>query len=89
MPLAHRKGIIAKAAEKEDRRRKDAKENGIVLERAVGKGREPAGRRERSVGGPSVGKFRGGTLNLSKRDVASIEGPKDRKMGGRRGGKRR
>ena len=51
MPLAHRKGIAAKAGEREERRRREAKENGIVLERAVKKegGREDK-RRERGVG---------------------------------------
>lgn len=76
MPLAQRKGIIAKAAEKDDSRRKEAKENGIILEKVV-KGKKKLGaRRERGVGAPSVGKFQGGMLKLSKKDVADIEGPK-------------
>ena len=42
-------------------------------------------RRDRGVGGPSVGKWKGGMLVLGKRDVATIEGRRGR--GGRgRGG---
>ena len=78
MPMSHRKGIANKAKRREEIRRRDAKEAGIVLERkqVVRKERE---RRERGVGGPSVGKFRGGMLQLSKRDVADIEGLKHRR----------
>lgn len=77
MPLAHRKGIVAKAAGRESKRRRDAVENGIVLEKAAkGTRARPARveqRRERSVGGPTMGKFRSGTLKLSQRDLKSIE----------------
>ena len=95
MPLSHRKGIIAKATSREELRRREAKENGIVLERAVAGKKAPEARRERSVGGPSVGRFKGGTLMLSKRDVANIQGPKEKKgfkskgKGKPKGGKRR
>ena len=83
MPLAQRKGIKAKAAEKEDRRRRAAKENGIVLEKAV-KGTKREGiRRERGVGAPSVGRFQRGMLKLSKKDVAEIEGSKKTSRGRR------
>ena len=93
MPLAHRKGIIAKATEKDQRRRNEAKENGIVLEKkGKGKRKRLGGiRRERGLGAPSVGRFMGGTLKLSKKDVAEIEGPKrglKTKRGGPRGGQR-
>lgn len=85
MPLSHRRGIAAKATDREDRRRKEAAENGVILERAKGKGRsKPTQRRERSVGGPGVGKFKGGTLKLSSKDVKSIQGPKDRGLGKRK-----
>ena len=89
MPMSHRKGIVAKASGREEKRRKEAAENGIVLERFRGGGKtEDRGtatgkRRERGIGGPNVGKFRGGTLSLSKKDVRDIE----RSGGGRgRGG---
>ncbi|KAL9577659.1 MAG: hypothetical protein Q9212_006223 [Teloschistes hypoglaucus] len=77
MPLAQRKGIVAKAVERDASRRTEAKENGIILERAVkSKAREP--QRQRGIGAPSVGKFSRGMLTLSKKDVASIVGPRKR-----------
>ena len=33
MPVSHRRGMEAKAKEREERRRQEAKENGIILER--------------------------------------------------------
>ena len=85
MPLAQRKGIIAKAAERDQSRRKEAKENGIILEkRAKGKKR-PEARRQRGVGAPSVGRFQGGMLKLSRKDVDDIVGPQRASKGkGRR-----
>ncbi|KIW98422.1 uncharacterized protein Z519_00082 [Cladophialophora bantiana CBS 173.52] len=74
MPLVHRRGILAKAAEREASRRKEAQENGIILEKASGKSRSKDARRERGVDVPAVGKFRGGTLTLSKKDVLDIQG---------------
>ncbi|KAI9844330.1 MAG: hypothetical protein M1837_005634 [Sclerophora amabilis] len=87
MPMSHRKGITAKAVEREERRRKEAKENGIVLERPKNEKRSSE-RRERGIGGPAVGKFRGGMLKLSKEDVADIQGSRG-KVGSFKGGKRR
>ncbi|OAP56652.1 hypothetical protein AYL99_08764 [Fonsecaea erecta] len=75
MPLAHRKGILAKAAGREASRRKEARENGIILEKASGKKTSKDARRERAVDVPTVGRFRGGTLTLSKKDVFDIQGP--------------
>ena len=75
MPLAHRKGILAKAASRQTVRRKEAQENGIILETALGKAKSKDLRRERGVDVPTVGKFRGGTLKLSKKDVLDIQGP--------------
>ncbi|KAL8942086.1 MAG: hypothetical protein Q9216_001852 [Gyalolechia sp. 2 TL-2023] len=73
MPLAQRKGILAKAAEREDQRRREAKENGIILEKAAkGKGQDP--KRQRDIGAPRVGKFTHGMLTLSKKDVHEIVG---------------
>ncbi|GAB1729543.1 hypothetical protein NU195Hw_g178t1 [Hortaea werneckii] len=86
MPLSHRKGIKAKAANREVARRKDAAENGIILEKAKAT-KGPERRRERGVGAPSVGKFKGGTLQLSSRDVKSMERP--RQVQGGKKGKRR
>lgn len=91
MPMSHRKGIQAKAAAKEEKRRREARENGIILERERKKTTErpDAGKkRERGVGGPAVGRFSGGTLRLSKRDVMGITG-EARGGGGKKGWKKR
>ncbi|KAI1626935.1 hypothetical protein EDD37DRAFT_646630 [Exophiala viscosa] len=84
MPLSHRKGILAKATSRDAMRRKEAKENGIVLEKPSGKVRS-ATRRERGVDAPAVGKFRGGTLKLSKKDVLDIQGSGRSRGGGKKG----
>ncbi|EXJ80419.1 hypothetical protein A1O1_08564 [Capronia coronata CBS 617.96] len=85
MPLTHRRGIITKATTREAVRRKEARENGIILERPTGKSNNSRARRERGVDVPAVGKFRGGTLKLSRRDVADIQGPSRSGGRGRRG----
>lgn len=81
MPAAHRIGMTKKADRREVLRRKEAKENGVILEKASKKSKNA--RRERAVDVPGVGKFSGGTLKLSKRDISSIQGssavPKKRK----------
>lgn len=74
MPSSIRRGIKAKASQRDDKRRREARENGIILEKPAPRSKSNTGRRDRGVGGPSVGKFAGGTLNLSKRDVAAVEG---------------
>jgi hypothetical protein len=80
MPMAHRKGIAAKAMEREEKRRKDARENGIILESAVtfdkpkSKSKLKKRTRDRGVGAPAVGRFSGGTLRLSSRDLKNIAG---------------
>ncbi|KAJ4303154.1 pre-rRNA processing and 40S ribosomal subunit assembly [Kalmusia sp. IMI 367209] len=82
MPMAHRKGIVAKQKRGDAKRRAEAKENGIVLEREK-RETKAVGRRERGVGAPSVGKFKGGTLTLSKRDLAGLTSKsEDRGRGG-------
>ena len=75
MPPLHRRGIIAKANRKEATRRREAKENGIVLEKEVKARSGKIARRDREVGVPTVGKFQGGTLRLSSRDIRDIQGP--------------
>lgn len=75
MPMSHRKGINAKASKKEETRRREAKENGIILERPTFKAKSDLKRqRERGVGDPSIGKFTGSTLKLSHRDLISMKG---------------
>ncbi|KAF2226099.1 hypothetical protein BDZ85DRAFT_248037 [Elsinoe ampelina] len=75
MPLSHRKGIERKKRLREEERRREAKENGIVLEREkrADKGKE-RGRRDRGVDAPGVGRFEGGVLRLSRGDVEGIQG---------------
>lgn len=75
MPMSHRRGMIAKQSEREERRRREARENGIILEKAKnGIKKTGDGKRDRGVGAPGIGKFSGGTLKLSKQDIFSIEG---------------
>ena len=76
MPLAQRKGITAKVTEREELRRREAQENGIILEKAGKRKRKDSIMRQRGIGAPSVGKFQGGMLKLNKKDIAEIEGPK-------------
>jgi hypothetical protein len=67
--------MIAKQSEREGKRRKEARENGIILEKAKnGIKKAGDGKRDRGVGAPGIGKFSGGTLKLSKQDIFSIEG---------------
>ncbi|KAH7360883.1 hypothetical protein BKA65DRAFT_474014 [Rhexocercosporidium sp. MPI-PUGE-AT-0058] len=90
MPMSHRKGITSKQTEKEAKRRSEARENGIILEKAKMVKKSSAGKRDRGIGAPGVGRFSGGTLTLSKKDIHDIEGPKrtpsTRGRGGGRGG---
>jgi Domain of unknown function (DUF4602) len=75
MPMNRRKGIVKKREDREEKRRKEAKEAGIVLEKEMRK-KKFTGNRERAVGGPSVGKFRRGLLKLSKKDILEVQGRK-------------
>lgn len=89
MPVSHRVGIVKKAELKEARRRHDAKENGVILEKVSGSNngrpkRKGSQRRDRGVDQPGVGRFSGGTLKLSRRDVASIQGPSTAAKKGKR-----
>lgn len=86
MPMKMRKGIVAAAAAREAKRRREARESGIVLER------EPSGtRRERgrmaAVDRPGVGRLRGAELRLSDRDVETIKRGRD--VFGRKGPRKR
>lgn len=76
MPLAQRKGIVAKATEREELRRREAQENGLILHKAAKGKKKDGSMRKRGIGAPSVGKFQGGMLKLSRKDIAEIEGPK-------------
>ncbi|KAI8634709.1 hypothetical protein F5Y19DRAFT_121921 [Xylariaceae sp. FL1651] len=88
MPMSFRKGIQAAASEREAKRRREAKENGIVLERpgasALGKktSREKRKSPGRAIDAPAVGRMSNGMLKLSKKDIADIEGGGPRKGSG-------
>lgn len=72
MPSSHRRGIKAKASMKEEKRRREAKENGIILEKPTNKSKVTKGRRERGISAPAIGKLSGATINLTKRDISVI-----------------
>lgn len=84
-----RKGIVAAAGSREAKRRREAKENGVILERsAQGKGKKNGGgggkgRKDRGVDAPGIGRFKGAELRISESDVRKIEGSRD--AFGRRG----
>ncbi|KAI1418794.1 hypothetical protein F5Y12DRAFT_721658 [Xylaria sp. FL1777] len=90
MPMSFRKGIQAAAEEREVKRRREARENGIILERPAaatalgkkaGKGKGRRDGRSRAIDAPAVGRMNNGMLKLSKRDIADIEGGAARKGG--------
>ncbi|OAA49961.1 hypothetical protein BBO_01596 [Beauveria brongniartii RCEF 3172] len=84
MPMNMRKGIVAAARMHEERRRREAKENGVILERSgSGKKKGSRARQERGVHGPGIGRMRGAELRISEGDVRRIEG--SREIFGRRG----
>ncbi|KAH7170416.1 hypothetical protein EDB81DRAFT_775373 [Dactylonectria macrodidyma] len=84
MPMNIRKGIVAAAGARESKRRREAKENGVILERETGKKSKRRDRgRDFGVDRPGVGRLRGATLRLSDKDVRGIEGVRD--TFGRRG----
>ncbi|KAK4166671.1 hypothetical protein QBC43DRAFT_313104 [Cladorrhinum sp. PSN259] len=90
MPMAMRKGIVGAASAKEIKRRREAKENGIILEREIKKqpARKKKGARgERPVDAPGVGRMRGAQLTISAREARAISSEGVRRGGG--GGKRR
>ncbi|KAM0436833.1 hypothetical protein ACHAPT_002546 [Fusarium lateritium] len=83
MPMNMRKGIVAAAGAREAKRRREAKENGVILERETGKKGRRERKRDLGVDHPGVGRLKGAELRLSDRDIRSIEGGRD--AFGRRG----
>lgn len=83
MPMNMRKGIVATANAREIKRRREAKENGIILERETSKKPRRSRGRDSGVDRPGVGRLRGSELRLNERDVRSIESGRD--AFGRRG----
>lgn len=88
-----RKGIDGKKERVEKARRKEARENGIILEKEAKKDTKRVKRmREMDAPGfaPAVGRFKNGALVLSKKDVREIEGRRSSGGKGRKPkGKRR
>ncbi|CAK7218587.1 pre-rRNA processing and 40S ribosomal subunit assembly [Sporothrix bragantina] len=77
MPMSMRKGIAAAAASRESKRRQEARESGIVLERpAVKPMSKSAAKRMRAVDAPAVGRMHGSELRLRDKDIRAIEGPR-------------
>lgn len=77
MPMGMRKGISAAKGAKEEKRRREARENGIILEREdkgkSGGGKKSKRRGDLAVDMPGMGVFKGGELKLSKREVKAVE----------------
>lgn len=79
MPMHMRKGMMAASDARETKRRREAKENGIILERETGKQkrRSRGGRDGGGVDRPGVGRLKGAELRISESDVKRIEGTRD------------
>jgi len=97
MAMHIKKGIAGKKAEREKKRRREAKEAGIVLEKEVKEVKKRKRPGMAGVDNPGIGRFKGGALVLSKKDVDGItggsgggtgKGGKGGKHGGRGGRKR-
>lgn len=72
MPMAMRKGIVTTAVSKEEKRRREARENGIILEREVKKAKMKKKGGGRPVDLPAVGRMRGAELRISAREAKAI-----------------
>ncbi|KND94924.1 hypothetical protein TOPH_00599 [Tolypocladium ophioglossoides CBS 100239] len=83
MPMHMRKGMAAAAGAREAKRRREARENGVILERETGKKKRRNRGRDAAVDRPGVGRLKGAELRISERDVKSIESGRD--AFGRRG----
>ncbi len=89
--MSMRKGIAAAADARDAKRRREAKENGVILERSAqtqgrkkgGGGGSSRGRGGGDVHSPGIGRMRGAELRISESDVRKIEGSRD--AFGRRG----
>ncbi|KAF7562184.1 hypothetical protein G7046_g1941 [Stylonectria norvegica] len=79
MPMNIRKGIVTAAGARETKRRREAKENGVILERETVKKKAKKDNTDRDMGvhRPGVGRLKGAMLTVSDRDVRKIEGGRD------------
>lgn len=97
MPMNMRKGINKAAETYEQKRRREARENGIILEKASGKTKSGSSSRggkrsggnggDRAVDMPGIGKMRGAQLTISAREIRSMEASSGPGGRGGRGGK--
>ncbi|KAI3336994.1 hypothetical protein HD806DRAFT_475352 [Xylariaceae sp. AK1471] len=87
MPMSFRKGIQAAVEGRESKRRREARENGIVLERPGASNLSKKAAKEkrrgpgRAIDAPAVGRMSNGMLKLSKKDIADIEASGSRSGG--------
>lgn len=77
MPMSMRKGMTAAADAREAKRRKEAKENGIILERDTSSKKKRQRTGGRGLDGPGMGKFKGAELKLNKSDVIKLQNSRD------------
>lgn len=92
MPMGMRQGINMANEAREEKRRREAKENGIILEKASDKKRgkrRSKGRGDVAVDMPGMGRFSNGELRLSKREVRAVEMEGMRPDSGKRRRRRR
>ncbi|RPA80471.1 hypothetical protein BJ508DRAFT_415451 [Ascobolus immersus RN42] len=87
MPMNMRKGMIKAQESREEKRRREAKEAGIILEKARKKDTGKEERRDRGLNLNGMGKFRNGALVISKKEVDTISASVSKSSGGR-GGKK-
>ncbi|KAK6502409.1 hypothetical protein TWF506_002990 [Arthrobotrys conoides] len=83
IPMAIQKGMKAKQKLIAEKVKREAKENGVIMDKESKRAKERRKNKERQtrrrgegrdagVGHSKIGKFRGGELRLSRRDVASM-----------------
>lgn len=72
-----RKGIVAAATARETKRRREARENNVVLEKETGKKKRRDRVKGMGVDRPGVGRLKGAELRINEHDVKRIEGTRD------------
>jgi hypothetical protein len=77
MPMNMRKGIVAAATARETKRRREARENNVVLEKETGKKKRRDRVKGMGVDRPGVGRLKGAELRINEHDVKRIEGTRD------------
>ena len=72
--MGMRKGIVAAAGARETKRRREAKENGVILERETGKKKGRERSKDSGVDRPGIGRMKGAELRLSDHNIRRVEG---------------